>query len=66
MGEDFPVHRPVGVVGISADDCDSLCNKIEQINAAISILDENGENMIIRYTDFDYLKENYRKGLEAY
>ncbi len=66
VGEDFPVHRPVGVVGISADDCDSLCNKIEQINAAISILDENGENMIIRYTDFDYLKENYRKGLEAY
>lgn len=66
VGEDFPVHRPVGVVGISADDCDSLCNKIEQINVAISILDENGENMIIRYTDFDYLKENYRKGLEAY
>ena len=30
----------------------------------IRVLDENGDDMIIRYTNFDYLRENYRMGLE--
>ena len=64
MGEEFPIHRPVGVVGVYAKDCEEFINKIDCINNTINVLDENGEDMIIRYTNFDYLRDNYRKGLE--
>lgn len=64
VGEEFPIHRPVGVVGVYAKDCEEFINKIDCINNTINVLDENGEDMIIRYTNFDYLRENYRKGLE--
>lgn len=64
VGVEFPVHRPVGVVGVYADDCEEFIQKIDQINKTVRVLDENGDDMIIRYTNFDYLRENYRMGLE--
>ena len=63
VGETFPEHRPLGVVGINADNIDEFCEKIDRINKTISILDENGEDVIIRYTDFDYLRRVYASGL---
>jgi len=63
VGEKFPEHRPLGVVGVYADSCDEFCKKIDKINKTISILDEDGNDVIIRYTDFEYLKETYKKGL---
>lgn len=65
VGEVFSVHRPIGVIGITALNCDEFCDKLKLINDSIIVLDENGENMIIRYTDYEYLKENYRKGLRS-
>lgn len=64
VGEEFPIHRPVGVVGVYAEDCEEFIKKIDCINNTINVLDENGEDMIIRYTNFDNLRDNYRKGLE--
>lgn len=64
VGEEFPIHRPVGVVGVYAEDCEEFIKKIDCINNTINVLDENGEDMIIRYTNFDYLRDNYKKGLE--
>ena len=63
IGETFPERRPLGVVGINADTIDEFCEKIDMVNKTISILDENGEDVIIRYTDFDYLKSVYESGL---
>lgn len=64
IGEEFPIHRPVGVFGVYADNCEEFIEKIKAINKTVSIVDENGEDMIIRYTNFDYLRDNYKKGLE--
>ena len=63
VGETFPERRPLGVVGINADTIEEFCEKIDQINRTISILDENGEDVIIRFTDFDYLKKRYYDGI---
>ena len=60
VGETFVVHRPLGVITVVAEDCDDFCKKIDLINKTISITDENGEDVIIRYTDFDYLKQTYK------
>ena len=54
----------MGVVGVFANGCEEFCEKIDKINKTISVLNENGEEMIIRYTNFDYLRNNYQRGLE--
>lgn len=64
VGESFPKHRPLGVVTVVAEDCEEFCCKINQINKTISIIDQDGEDVIIRYTDFDYLKKTYEGALE--
>lgn len=64
VGETFPEHRPLGVVGINADTIDEFCEKIDKVNKTISILDENGEDVIIRFTDFDFLRKSYYSGLK--
>lgn len=66
VGEEFPTHIPVGVVTIYADNCDELCEKLEKVNETIKVLDDHGENMIIKYTDFDTLKKMYKDGLQGY
>ncbi len=63
IGNEVNFHKTIGVIGVTAEDCDEFCDKIKKINETISVLDENGEDMIIRYTDFEYLKENYKKGM---
>lgn len=65
VGEEFPIHRPVGVVGIYADNIEDFCKKIQLVNNTIKILDENGDNMIIRYTDLDYLMRVYNNGIRG-
>lgn len=64
VGDDFPIHRPIGVFAVFAENCEEFCEKIDNINKTIRVLDEEGNDMIIRYTDFDYLRSNYLKGLE--
>lgn len=64
VGEHFGEHRPLGVVSVFADSIDEFCEKIDTINQTVKILDENGQDVIIRYTDFDYLRSVYRRGLE--
>lgn len=64
IGDKFVEHRPLGVVGINAESIDEFCDKIQKINQTISIRDENGEDVIIRYTDFEYLRTVYMRGLQ--
>lgn len=63
VGETFVEHRPLGVVTVAADNCEDFCKKIESINKTISIIDENNDDVIIRYTDFDYLKKTYEAAM---
>ena len=60
VGESFVEHRPLGVVTVAAENCEDFCEKIDRINKTISITDESGEDVIIRYTDFDYLRKTYK------
>lgn len=46
---------------INTADCDELCSAIEKINQHVELRNEKGENMLIYFTDFDTIKECYRK-----
>lgn len=61
IGDHFDYHRPLGVIVFHADNIDDYCRKIEIINETVSLKDAEGDDVIIRYTDFDYLREIYNK-----
>ncbi len=48
-------------LGFSYNTLEELLGMLWYINENVQILDENGENLLFYYTDFEYLKERYRK-----
>lgn len=63
IGSEFVEHRPLGVFGVTADTIEEFIEKIKFINSTVSLRDQSGEDVIIRYTDFDYLRKQYRMGV---
>ena len=41
------------------DTIDEMCNTISLINETVKVIDSNGEDMVLRFTDFDELKRIY-------
>ena len=64
-GDHVPLHIPIGVITFTSDNVEKMCEMIKYINSNISIPDESGEELYIRYTDFDYLRKIYQDGLEG-
>lgn len=64
VGSSVDYHRTIGVFSFTTDSIDEFCELIDKINKTLIIENEKGEDMIIRYTDFDYLKTQYYKGLK--
>lgn len=58
-------YRAVGTITYTANNCDELCEMIKFINDTIHVYDENGEDIIIKFTNFDYLKQVYQEGLDG-
>ncbi len=56
----------MGVVHIVAKDIEEMCNTIEYINRTLRIMDSDGENMFIYYTNLDELKQEYYNGLKEF
>ena len=56
----------MGLVGIYGKDVEDLCDKLKYVNASLSIKDENGEDLIIVFDDYEGLREEYNQGLEQF
>ena len=65
IGSKLAKYRPFGNVMFTCDTIDELCETIDLVNKKVKVLDSEGEDMIIKYTDFDYLKSVYEKGLKG-
>ena len=63
VGDSVELHRSLGNIMFTADNCDEMCKIIEKINRTIRILNTEGEDVVIHYDNFDDLKEIYQKGL---
>ena len=46
------------------DTFEEMADIIKKVNETVHCCNENGEDMIIKYTDFDYLKRIYDEGLK--
>lgn len=62
-GTTLEKYHSYGNVLFVSKDCNEMCRVINQINNTVSIINENDEDVIIKYTDFDYLKSIYQRGL---
>lgn len=54
-------HVIMGVIAFDAADAEDMCSIINEINEKVSVLDSNGEDMMIHFTDCDQLIQNSRK-----
>jgi len=62
-GDEIAQYSPVGVVTFAAENCEAMCALISKVNETIHCYDEAGEDMIIKYTDFERLRQMYVEGL---
>lgn len=62
-GDSVAQHKAIAAIAFCTDNCENLCRSIELINSTVHVFDENGEDIIIKYTNFDYLKKVYYEGL---
>lgn len=65
-GQKLEKYATFGNVLFYTKSIEEMCDCIDYVNKTLHVLNENGEDMIIKYTNFDYLKNIYddgRKGL---
>lgn len=56
----------MGLIGIYAKNSTILCEKLSKINAALKILNQDGKNMFIQYSDYDTIKAEYEMGQKEF
>lgn len=65
IGDVIALHRPVANICFTTDNCEQMCQMIDKVNKTVKFLNEKGEDTVIKYTDFDYLKKVYQEGIEG-
>lgn len=63
-GDALRKHGHIGTFAFVTDDCTQMCDVIKEINRTVKVINESDEDIMIRYTDFTYITDIYRKGLE--
>lgn len=66
VGRNVTYHTPIGVIRFASNDCEGVCETIRTINSLLKVLDENGENMIIYYDNYQELLDEYVAGLKEF
>ena len=65
VGDEIGQYRPAGVITFATNDCEELCDMIDKVNNTIQVINEHGQDVVIKYTDFEYLREVYALGLSG-
>ena len=47
------------------DDAEEMFRIVQKVNDTVRIRNTNGDDVLIYYDDFDYLRSVYREGLEG-
>lgn len=63
IGDRLREHGHVGTFVFVTENCDKMCEIIEKINSYIRVIGEDDTDLMIRYTNFDYIKDIYAAGL---
>lgn len=63
IGDSYGFHRSIGVLTFSADGIDEILEMLQKVNDSLIIKNEKNEDVFIKYTNFDFLRKVYKKGL---
>ena len=63
IGDSVTKYHSIGNIMFTSDTIEDMCNMIAYLNDTISIVNEQGEDMIIRFNDFELLKRMYHEGM---
>lgn len=65
VGDSVDPYRGVGCISIINNDIEELISTIDMINNTIHVINERGEDIVIKYTDYNFLRTVYTEGLEG-
>ena len=65
VGDPIRPYGPVGCILFTTDNAEDMIALIQKVNDTVRIRNTDGEDVLIYYTDFDYLRQMYREGLEG-
>ena len=63
-GSTVPDHVCIGIIKFYAKDCEQMFEIIAKINENFALLNSDGENMYVRFDDFDSIRKRYNEGLK--
>ena len=64
IGDEVGQYRSCGNILFTTDNCEQMCEMIDKVNRTVSFINEKGEDIVIKYTNFDYLKKIYNDSLK--
>jgi biotin carboxylase len=64
VGAPTRYRASLGIIRIFSKDVEELCETIKFINDHLIVTDKKGDNLIVYFTDFGALRDEYHKGLE--
>lgn len=56
----------MGLIGVYAKTFEELCATLDWINSTLKITDENGENVLIYFDDYETLEKEYHSGRKQF
>lgn len=65
IGDSEDKYRPLGSITFSSENCDELEKMVDLINKTVHVYDENGEDVLIKFTDMKNVKCIYLEGLKG-
>ena len=64
-GDPIRPYGPLGCILFTTDNAEEMFELIRKVNDTVRVTNTKGENVLIYYDDFDYLRRVYQEGLEG-
>ena len=65
VGDPIRPYGPLGCILFTTDDAEEMFKLIARINDTVRIRNTDGDDVLIYYNDFDYLRGVYQEGLDG-
>lgn len=63
-GNSVRLSACMGLLGIYGKDIEEVCERLKEVNSLLYTRNDAGENMFLKFDDYDSLREEYYAGLE--
>jgi biotin carboxylase len=65
-GNPVRLNACMGLLGIYGSDIEEVCSRLAMVNSLLHTRNKDGENMFIKFDDYDSLREEYYAGLKQF